>query len=162
VTFANLSPVNNGVCGEVRIERNTRRRTFLFWLVRRPKFGAEQVATAAQVEQAKKAAAKKKATRKVANRPPDAAPKLASDTTPQQVPLDSHSARGPPRLLYKQDVLAITGVTFPTIWHWMRDGRFPRGRVVSGDSSKTVWLASEIEAWMQSLPVRPLKGDQEP
>jgi hypothetical protein len=35
--------------------------------------------------------------------------------------------RAPPdvRLLSKAKILAITGVTFPTIWSWMRQGKFP-------------------------------------
>ena len=59
-------------------------------------------------------------------------------------------------LLGKRQVLAITNVTFPTIWLWMRAGKFPRSRVVGG---KSMWLSSEIEAWLASLPVRKLKGD---
>jgi predicted DNA-binding transcriptional regulator AlpA len=33
---------------------------------------------------------------------------------------------------------------------------FPRARVVGG---KSMWLSSEIDEWLASLPVRPLKGD---
>jgi predicted DNA-binding transcriptional regulator AlpA len=69
-----------------------------------------------------------------------------------------HGARGPPleRLLSKHDVVAITGLSFPTLWAWMRDGKFPRSRIVGG---KSMWLYSEIHAWVAALPVRPLKGD---
>jgi predicted DNA-binding transcriptional regulator AlpA len=38
----------------------------------------------------------------------------------------------PTRLLCKVEVLAIAGVSFPTIWAWMRDGKFPRARIVGG------------------------------
>jgi predicted DNA-binding transcriptional regulator AlpA len=69
------------------------------------------------------------------------------------------AAPGVVHLLDKQQVVAITGVTFPTIWAWMKDGRFPRGRVVGGNSSKTMWLSSEVEAWLSALPVRKLQGD---
>lgn len=69
-------------------------------------------------------------------------------------------ANGPawlgPHLLTKRDVLAITSVTFPTIWMWMRAGKFPRARVVGG---RSMWLSTEIEAWLAQLPVRTLKGD---
>jgi predicted DNA-binding transcriptional regulator AlpA len=71
-----------------------------------------------------------------------------------------HAARAPPpleRLLDKHEVLACTGVSFPTLWAWMRAGRFPRSRIVGG---KSMWLASEITAWLAALPVRPLKGDE--
>jgi predicted DNA-binding transcriptional regulator AlpA len=69
-----------------------------------------------------------------------------------------HGARAPPgvRLLSKSEVLAITHVSFPTIWSWMRAGKFPRSRIVGG---KSMWLSSEIERWLSALPLRPLKGD---
>jgi predicted DNA-binding transcriptional regulator AlpA len=35
-------------------------------------------------------------------------------------------------------------------------GKFPRSRIVGG---KSMWLSSEVEAWLAGLPVRPLKGD---
>jgi predicted DNA-binding transcriptional regulator AlpA len=60
------------------------------------------------------------------------------------------------RLLSKPEVMAITGVSFPSLWAWMRKGAFPRSRVMQG---KSMWLQSEIESWIASLPVRPLKGD---
>ena len=59
-----------------------------------------------------------------------------------------------PLLLGRHDVVAIVGCTYPTIWLWMREGKFPRSRIVGG---KSMWLASEIEAWIAALPVRPLK-----
>jgi predicted DNA-binding transcriptional regulator AlpA len=60
------------------------------------------------------------------------------------------------RLLDKSEVCAIANVTFPKIWTWQRSGMFPRARVVGG---KSMWLSSEIDDWLTSLPVRPLKGD---
>jgi prophage regulatory protein len=60
------------------------------------------------------------------------------------------------RLLTKDEVLAVTGVTFPSLWQWMREGRFPRGRIVGG---RSMWLSSDIDAWIAALKVRPLKGD---
>ena len=62
------------------------------------------------------------------------------------------------RLLGKAEILAITGVTFPTIWAWMRAGTFPRSRAVGG---KSMWRSDEVEQWLAELPVRPLKGDGE-
>ena len=69
----------------------------------------------------------------------------------------SQSIAGPPRLLDKAEILTITGVSFPTVWAWMRAGTFPRSRVVGG---KSMWLSTEIDAWLAQLPVRPLKGDE--
>jgi predicted DNA-binding transcriptional regulator AlpA len=72
-----------------------------------------------------------------------------------------HAARAPPaslgaRLLSKREVLAIVGVSYPTLWSMMRAGTFPRSRVVGG---KSMWLSPDIEAWLATLPVRKLKGD---
>src|SRR5262249_57427106 len=70
--------------------------------------------------------------------------------------------RAPPaplgaRLLSKREVLAIVGVSDPALWSMMRAGTFPRSRVVGG---KSMWLGSEIEAWLAELPVRQLKDDE--
>ena len=46
--------------------------------------------------------------------------------------------------------------SYPTIWAWMRAGKFPRARIVGG---KSMWLTSEVDAWLAALPVRKLKGD---
>jgi predicted DNA-binding transcriptional regulator AlpA len=63
---------------------------------------------------------------------------------------------GPSRLLDKAEILSITRVSFPTVWAWMRENRFPRSRIVGG---KSMWLSSEVDAWLAALPFRPLKGD---
>jgi predicted DNA-binding transcriptional regulator AlpA len=60
------------------------------------------------------------------------------------------------RLMSKPEVIEITGHTYPTIWAWMRDGKFPRGREVAG---KTYWFEHEIDDWLASLPLARLKGD---
>lgn len=71
---------------------------------------------------------------------------------------DSAPIQGPPRLLSRPEILEITGVTFPTIWAWMRAGTFPRSRIVGG---RSMWLSTEVEQWLAGLPVRRLKGDAE-
>ena len=73
------------------------------------------------------------------------------------------AARGrlslPLRLLTKPEVLRIAGgVSYVTLWSWMRAGAFPRSRVVGG---KSMWRSDEVQAWLDALPVRPLKGDAE-
>ncbi len=60
------------------------------------------------------------------------------------------------RLLDKAAVMAIANASFPTLWQWMREGKFPRARTVGG---RSMWLSTEIDAWLAGLPVRPLKGD---
>ena len=59
-------------------------------------------------------------------------------------------------LLSKRQVLAIANVSYPTLWSWMRQGKFPRSRVVG---AKSVWLSTDIEAWLATLPFRKLKGE---
>jgi prophage regulatory protein len=61
-----------------------------------------------------------------------------------------------PRLLKKSKVLEISGVSYVTLWEMMRDGRFPRSRVVGG---RSMWVSSEVQAWLDGLPVRALKGE---
>jgi predicted DNA-binding transcriptional regulator AlpA len=63
----------------------------------------------------------------------------------------------PVRLLNKHEILTIVGVTYPTVWKMMRDGRFPRSRVVGG---KSVWRSDEVDEWLANLPTRTLKGDK--
>ena len=59
-------------------------------------------------------------------------------------------------LLSKRQVLAIANVSYPTLWLWMRQSMFPRSRVVGG---RSMWVSTEIEAWLAALPRRRLKGD---
>jgi predicted DNA-binding transcriptional regulator AlpA len=72
-------------------------------------------------------------------------------------PAPERTRAAPPRLLDRHEVCAITGTSYPTIWTWMRAKKFPRSRVVGG---RTMWLTTEIEAWIAALPVRKLKGDE--
>jgi prophage regulatory protein len=61
------------------------------------------------------------------------------------------------RMMSKPEVMAVSGCSFPTIWQMMRNGRFPRSRVLGG---RSMWRSDEIDAWLAGLPVRRLKGDQ--
>ena len=63
------------------------------------------------------------------------------------------------RLLSKPEVLDRVGVTFPTLWKWMLAGKFPRSRNLF--DGKVAWVESEVEEWISSLPIQPLKGDEE-
>jgi predicted DNA-binding transcriptional regulator AlpA len=62
------------------------------------------------------------------------------------------------RLLTKAEVLERVGRTFPTIWAWMRAGKFPRARDLGG---RPAWVESEVEAWIAALPIRRFKGDDD-
>jgi len=125
-------------------------------------------APAAQVEFAKKAAAvaaakpqaqhgyKKSFAARKARRPRRRAVNLAhvdDDGDDGDVDADSQ----PLRLISKAELLERIGVTFPTIWQWMRDGKFPRSRELGG---KACWIESEVEAWINALPKRRYKGDR--
>jgi predicted DNA-binding transcriptional regulator AlpA len=129
---------------------------------------AERKNPAAQVAVAKKAATLRAAVNKAklstalieANEAHIAEAALVADTPHRQHDDHHvHAARAPPvRLLDKKAILQITNVSFPTVWSWMRMGRFPRSRVVGG---KSMWLSSEVDTWLTDLPLRPLKGDAE-
>jgi prophage regulatory protein len=62
----------------------------------------------------------------------------------------------PVRLISREEVVARVGLTYPTIWKWMRAGKFPRSRQNGGRSS---WVESEVDLYIVTRPVKPLKGD---
>jgi prophage regulatory protein len=57
--------------------------------------------------------------------------------------------------LTKQQLLRKVPVTAPTIWAWVRAGKFPKPRVLG--VNRTVWIEAEVDAWMQAQPVRNYK-----
>ena len=61
-------------------------------------------------------------------------------------------------LLDKDEIVALTGLCYGTLWRWMQRGAFPRGRRAFG---RTMWLRSEIDEWMAKLPPAPLKGHKQ-
>lgn len=64
------------------------------------------------------------------------------------------------RLLSKREVVAMVGVSYPTLWSWMRRGDFPRSvRLTDGPCPRVAWFASEVQAWLRSRPRSRLKGD---
>jgi predicted DNA-binding transcriptional regulator AlpA len=83
-------------------------------------------------------------------------PLPALDSPPPDYPGAILASQAPPRLLDRVQVCEIVNVTFPTLWSWMRAGTFPRSRCVG---AKSMWLSSDVEAWIASLPLRRLKGD---
>jgi predicted DNA-binding transcriptional regulator AlpA len=105
----------------------------------------------AQVATAKKAAALKAANQAKRPQPPwlqairtaparETPPPAASERVGEV-----HQSQGPPRLMSKAEVLVVAGCTYPTLWKMMREGNFPRSRVVGG---KSMWISSEVDAWM--------------
>lgn len=61
------------------------------------------------------------------------------------------------RIIRKAEVLRIAGdVSYPAVWTWMQLGTFPRARKVGG---QTMWLSTDIDAWLANCPIRRIKGD---
>ena len=61
------------------------------------------------------------------------------------------------RLLRKSEVLEMVGVSYPTIWRWVRDGKFPAPRTIGATTAKdgvVRWVESEVRAWIEDLPKR--------
>jgi predicted DNA-binding transcriptional regulator AlpA len=52
-------------------------------------------------------------------------------------------------------VLRKIPVTAPTLWDWVRKGKFPSPRVIS--ENKVGWIETEIDAWMKARPLRQYK-----
>src|SRR5271157_2024839 len=61
------------------------------------------------------------------------------------------------RLIFRSELIDTVGVSYVTVWSWMRAGTFPRGRDIGG---RTAWIESEVAAWIASRPIRRLKGDE--
>jgi predicted DNA-binding transcriptional regulator AlpA len=83
---------------------------------------------------------------------------------PLAVPLGKEVQRArartsvPVQLYARHEIVAIVGLSFPSIWKMMRAGTFPRGLTVGGVSK---WRSDEVQAWLDNLEVRTLKGDLE-
>jgi predicted DNA-binding transcriptional regulator AlpA len=57
----------------------------------------------------------------------------------------------PRRFVYKAELLERLGVSFPSIWTWMRKGLFPLSIDLNG---RTAWFEHEIEQWLDERPRR--------
>ena len=68
------------------------------------------------------------------------------------------TANEPARFIFKPEVLDRVGVSYVSIWQWMRQGKFPRTREVG--PGRVAWLESEIDEWFASRPVRRLKNEE--
>jgi len=79
---------------------------------------------------------------------PSSAPALTPPTYPRPPPSEG--------LLDKAEVCELVGKSYQCLWLWMRQGKFPRSRLVG---TRPMWLRNEIEEWIASLPLVRLKGD---
>ena len=71
------------------------------------------------------------------------------------------SSKTPIRFLTKGEVLELVGVSYPAVWGWIRDGKFPPGRSIGfGKRSHVAWIESEVQDWMAARPQRLPKGSK--
>jgi len=91
---------------------------------------------------------------------PDPTPPPASDAVPprRERALNEEPRPPPVRLLSARQVLDRVPLSYPTIWKMMREGKFPRARKIS---NRSFWIESEIDAYINGLLLRRLKGDDE-
>lgn len=62
------------------------------------------------------------------------------------------------RLIGRAEVLSRVNLSYPTVWRRMREGNFPRSRDHNG---KSAWIESEIDEYIQNLPIKELKPPAE-
>lgn len=53
------------------------------------------------------------------------------------------------RFIYRNEILTITGKSYPTIWRWCRDGHFPKPKQIGPNS--IAWLESDVRAWQKQV-----------
>jgi len=54
------------------------------------------------------------------------------------------------RYVHQREVLAILGISRPTLWEWRRSGLFPQPRRLG--PSTMAWPIEEIREWQASRP----------
>jgi predicted DNA-binding transcriptional regulator AlpA len=80
--------------------------------------------------------------------------KVRGPPTDKQVARARIATRVAPLLYGRRELVAATGLSYPTLWLLMRRSAFPRGFIVGG---LTKWRARDIEKWLNELPPRPVK-----
>lgn len=58
------------------------------------------------------------------------------------------------RILRRHDLLTKTGLSYPTLWRYERDGNFPQ-RIQLGPNS-VGWFEDEVDAWLASRQRGPI------
>jgi predicted DNA-binding transcriptional regulator AlpA len=59
------------------------------------------------------------------------------------------------KLISRETLLEKIGVTYPTVWAWVRDKHFPAARVLgkdNGGKGRIAWVESEVDEWINSRP----------
>jgi predicted DNA-binding transcriptional regulator AlpA len=59
-------------------------------------------------------------------------------------------------LIRKKELIKRVGVDPSTLWQWMRDGQFPRPRILNPGSRREIvgWIEADIEEWLATRPQR--------
>lgn len=102
------------------------------------------------------------AARRPANKPRKTPPRRRAPMTPVVVSDsgdgdDEPAPRPQSKMIFKPEVIKRVGFTYPTLWRWMREGKFPLSFDIG---SKSAWLESEIDAWLASRPRSNLKKSE--
>jgi len=58
------------------------------------------------------------------------------------------------RLLTQRDVCDLLRITYPTLYRWLKDGRFPAP--VNGRGRKLLWSPGAVEEWMNARSPVPI------
>jgi predicted DNA-binding transcriptional regulator AlpA len=63
------------------------------------------------------------------------------------------------RLIFKPELLRLIGVSYGSIFSWMRAGKFPLAREIGpgGRATKIAWIESEVLEWLAARPQRQVK-----
>jgi predicted DNA-binding transcriptional regulator AlpA len=66
-------------------------------------------------------------------------------------------------LIFKDELLRLLGVSYGSIFAWMRVGKFPLAREIGpgGRTTKIAWLRAEVDAWLAARPQRQLRPSPE-
>jgi predicted DNA-binding transcriptional regulator AlpA len=88
-----------------------------------------------------------------------------SARAPVTTPSSDENARAPVaagdaiRLIYKPELLRLIGVSYSSIFAWMRAGKFPLAREIGpgGQSTRVAWIEAEVLAWLSARPQRRVK-----
>lgn len=64
------------------------------------------------------------------------------------------------KILPKAEVCDLVGVSYQSLWNWMRADKFPRSITVG--PGKIGWYETEVAEWIAARPRTVLKGDRQP
>jgi predicted DNA-binding transcriptional regulator AlpA len=80
--------------------------------------------------------------------------------TTAQVEAPSAAATSNSPLLYKPELLRLIGVSYGSVFSWMKAGKFPLSREIGpgGRSTKIAWIRSEVMEWLANRPQRRMRA----